>query len=208
VSDSSVSQLDLATGKMTALPTIQSGLPTLSWPCGLTFDTKRNQLIVSSLGGDGFLYAYSLQSKQWSMLSNLRGTDLQALTYSAADDSFYGLTTSSLRPGLVHFDASGTALSQVQLSQPIPGGSQGSSWPDQLVAVGDQLAVITPPTVDLYEPEILPQARFFLINPKTGLVNYSGTIVPEPAALLLIPLGMLLLSRPMMLRRHQRLYRR
>ena len=40
-----------------ALPDTDVGLG--DWPTGLTFDTTRNRLIVSTLGGGGVLLAYS-----------------------------------------------------------------------------------------------------------------------------------------------------
>jgi hypothetical protein len=160
---------------------------------GLTFDTTRNRLVLSTINGTGALLSYSPDEKKWSTLASLNNTDPYSLTYSAADDAFYALPSNSvIGTTLVRYDAQGNRVGTIGLSQVIPSFGQ-------LTAAGDQLSLITSAIPDLYEPDLPAMARSYLIDPHTGNVRYLGgiSVVPEPGAatLALAALAGLLIRR-------------
>src|SRR4051812_46490192 len=67
----------------------------------------------------------------------------------------------------------------------------------QLMPAGDKLALLTPPTPDLYRLDQPDQYRLFLINPSSGSVSYSGVfdVVPEPDVSTLAAVSTLLVRR-------------
>ena len=171
----------------------------ISWPTGLTFDTKRNRLVLSTLGGEGFLLGYSPGQRKWSMISSLNNVDINSLTYSADDDAFYALESGpadydETPMRLLRYDAQGRPAGTISLSEYIP---TSIGYDSQLTATGDRLSLLTPPVPDLYNPLAPPQVRSYLIDPHTGATTFLGTvsIVPEPtsaAALLVFGAGTLL----------------
>src|SRR5688572_2631151 len=86
-----VFQIDPANGRPTTLKPNDPALPEVSWPSGLTFDTKRRRLVLSTHGGSGYLYAYDPAAQKWSGLVDLENVDIHSLVYSPAHDCFYAL---------------------------------------------------------------------------------------------------------------------
>jgi streptogramin lyase len=185
-----VTRFNPATGAATELPAFNSELD--SHPTGLTFDTTRNRLLRSTLGGEGFLFAYSPEQDRWSTLASLNNVDLWSLTYSAADDVLYGLTETSI----LRYDPQGRQTGSVRLSQRV---ARNYLWTYQLVATGDQLVLLSPPLTDPVLPGAPGVQRSYLIDPHTGEVTSLGPIriVPEPgaAALWLAGIGAALFRR-------------
>src|SRR5204862_5175444 len=89
-----VYSVDLKNAKATEIPVNARNVPRLSWASGVAFDTKRRRLVVSGAGGH--LYAYDPGLKQWSLLAEFPrgGIHLHSLTYSAAEDCFFGFSKS------------------------------------------------------------------------------------------------------------------
>jgi len=69
-----------ASGKELSTIAFSLDVPTLSWPTDITFNSRLNQIVVSSLGGEGFLYSYDLTRKKWSAVS-LRNQDYNSFQY-------------------------------------------------------------------------------------------------------------------------------
>jgi hypothetical protein len=151
---------------------------TLSWPTGLAFDTTRNRLILSNLGGTGALWAYSPEQDRWSMLSSLNNVDMWGTTYSAAEDRLYALTSTSQ---LVRYTPEGRPAGTIRLDPLLPSGLNLRE--SQLIAAGDQLVLLSQPVADQLDPRLPAVQHSFLIDPHSGAVTALGPIhlVPEPA---------------------------
>ena len=57
---------------------------------GITFDTKRNRLLVYDRSNRGNLYSYSLNTREWNRI-NLNGNAFTSIVYHLKDDSIYAL---------------------------------------------------------------------------------------------------------------------
>jgi hypothetical protein len=177
-----VVEVDPATGQQTEISRAGTEVQDVDWLQGAAFDTKRNRLVIASLGSEGWFISYSPATQQWSTIASLEQVDLQGLTYRPADDCFYGLTLAGggAIPGIYRYDANCAFLDELDLSAPLP-ASSGPYGGFQITMAGDSVAVLTPPRADLYRPELDPQSLIYLIDPDTGEVTYSETFsVPEP----------------------------
>ncbi|MFN0197775.1 MAG: hypothetical protein ACKVT0_13605 [Planctomycetaceae bacterium] len=108
--------------------TLELGLdvPRLSWPCEITYDTKRKRVILGSSGGGGYLYAYSPDKNQWSVISKRPGA-LDAFVYSPTDDLIYGVLFEHFEEGnvasLAKVNSLGAVVDRIPLGFPLePGG--------------------------------------------------------------------------------------
>jgi len=176
-------RLNLETGAKAELAIKDFDLPRLSSACGLALDTKRSRLVLSSLGGEGFLYAYALEQNKWSLIGSLANVDLMALTYSAEEDCFYGLSRDRAENGgmVIHqYDSEGKALRRVNLLERVPMDSEGTRTGYQLACAGRQVVLLTPLMVDPFSAEMEEAMQWFLIDPKTGGVKSRGTVGVQP----------------------------
>src|SRR5689334_16079726 len=107
-------RLDSQTGRSDALPLTDDEL--IDHPTGVTFETKRNRLVLCTMGSEGFLHAYSPEQNAWSRLASLHDEDVYSVTYSAYDDVFYGLTAD----GILRYGPSGSPAGWVGLASPLP----------------------------------------------------------------------------------------
>ena len=169
-------RFDPNTGQTTALPAYSGNFGAI---LGMAFDTLRNRLAISTAGADsanGFLF-FNPDAGTWQRTA--LGTSLgntKSLTYSAVNDAFYAVETGANDAiSLYRYDAATLARTQIGLSQFL------SCFRDrcELAASGDRLVLISPPTVDAYEPLSGPVQHSFLIDPATGNVTILGA-VPEP----------------------------
>jgi hypothetical protein len=122
-------------------------VPELSWPCGITFDTKRGRLLVATLGGTGYLYSYVPKTGKWSVLADLNDVDLAGLTYDAKHDLLYGVHQphgEDARPTLVVYTPAGARLRSVRLPDPMLPGllGQGPSGATVQLVAHDGLIVL------------------------------------------------------------------
>jgi hypothetical protein len=124
-------------------------LPKLSWPCGIAFDSRRDRVIVVSLGGVGHMYSFSTKAGKWSLVSDMNNLDLAALTYDAKADRLHGIYQKAGdrdKAVIGSFNAKGALIETIELSDPailsavgrIPGGK-----PVHLAPIGESLAIVT-----------------------------------------------------------------
>lgn len=157
-----------------------------SWPTGLTFDTTRNRLVMSNLGGVGLLYAYTPETDHWTRLGDLANVDMWSLTYSAKDDALYALSKGKV----LRYTPQGRPAGTIALTPTLPSGLDERQ--SQLIAAGDKLVLLTQPVGDLLDPRLPAVQRSYVIDPASGSVTSLGAIrvVPEPAALTLCLAGL------------------
>jgi hypothetical protein len=157
-------------------------LPELSWPMGFAFDSERSRALLVSLGGEGYLYAYTPAQESWSVVSSMNNVDLESLVYHAADDSLYGVQVyrSDYGPGTIYrFNAAdGSVAGQIRLPV-LPFDVGVSRYNSQLVSVGDYLVWLLEPRWHPYYDTDPTEARMYLIDPRTGQVSltYRQTMV-------------------------------
>ena len=160
---------------------IAANLPKLSWPCGLAFDTKRRRLILTSLGGEGFMYSYAVDDKKWSLVTSMNNIDLSCLAYSAERDVFVGLKTNHAgnQGTLLTFSATGALLQQTPLDKRIPFDRQLHQSVTQIAAAGRQVVIIAPPRPDLQTPGNPITSRIYLVDPRSGKILFSSISQPH-----------------------------
>ena len=180
ISGHGVAELDLNAGKLMSFE-VDDELPTLSWPCGLTFDTKRRRLLLASLGGVGYLYSFEPDRKRWSVLTDMANIDLCALTYAADEDCLYGVGMPRGSEGPIDtirkFDPQGAPIGQLALSKPMQSAAHQQKV--QIVAVGQQLVLLGSPYLDSNGREELA-GHCLVVNRETGEVLYSNEYRSEP----------------------------
>jgi hypothetical protein len=178
--------LNPATGATTSLTVDDPEM--VSWPTGLAFDTTRNRLVTSTLGGVGYLYTYTPEEDRWTTLRSLENKDIHSLTYSAADDALYALEEMYSTGGtsILRYTLEGRLSGTLKLDPALPSGID--PWKAQLVATGDKLVLLTQPLADPLDPRIPAAQRSYLIDTRTGSVTALGAVrvVPEPAAAVLV----------------------
>jgi hypothetical protein len=165
---------------------IQGDLPRLSWPCGVAFDTKRNRVVFTSLGGVGYMYAYDAGKDAWSLLGDMSNVDLESFTYSASEDCFYGLATplgGDRAPSLLRYNPQGAEMERVEISPRLASDQNGMMHfaPRQVVALEGAVAILSPPKPGAKAGDG-QRMTCVLVNPKTGKVTYSGTMRPQVEA--------------------------
>jgi hypothetical protein len=174
-----VVEIDLQNNAMTKLnPGLQ--VPRISWPCGITFDTKRNRVLVATFGGTGFLYAFTPADGKWSVLSELNNIDPYGLVYHPKEDALFGLGAergengNDGMPVLRRYNDKGALVSQKRLTGPgvIPGlATEGPvDVPAQLVPADDSLVLLA--TVNPERGRAMPNAQsesfIYLVDPKSA----------------------------------------
>lgn len=158
-------------------------VPPLSWPCGIALDTKRQRLLVASrAGARGYLYAYSLKTNKWSVLSDTRRLNLAALTYDPADDALYGLgqeldQNGEGRRAILHqFDSEGALVKNTLIGEPMFAGLLGrgdpSSPPPQMTVVDGHLVILAV-TGERGEAQAEVRSYLFLVNRAEGTAQLA-----------------------------------
>ena len=163
-------------GEANDVKPIKLGLnvPRLSWPCEVTFDTKRKRVILGSSGGGGYLYAYSTEKQQWSVISKRPGA-LDAFVYSPADDFIYGVLFEHSDEGnvasLAKVNPEGAIVSRLPLGPPIHPGSLNTGpgvCTTQVAIAGNYIAILASPGG--LGPNFLDAASIYLFDPATKKV--------------------------------------
>lgn len=70
-----------------------SNFPSFSWLTGITFDTKREIVTITTLGGEGFLYRFDVKNKNWIDFRSLHNVDILSLSYDFTSDRYVGWTS-------------------------------------------------------------------------------------------------------------------
>ena len=101
--------LNVQTLAQTNLPSLPVGMTAISNPKGLTYDSFRNRLLLSTTGGVGYLYTFDVATSTWGVLASLAGKDLAAICYDPGVDLTYGLDVGVFggQLNIVRYDATG-----------------------------------------------------------------------------------------------------
>lgn len=143
-------------------------VPKISWPSGVTFDTKRNRVLLITSGGPGYLYSYTPKTGKWEALAERPPA---VITYHPKNDMLYGLKGNDDRI-LQHIDNKGEVTSTVKLDgEFVPGllGLGPGVTGVQLIPADDKLILLVAPT-DRFGGEGMASkwSYMYLIDPKTG----------------------------------------
>ena len=117
------------TGEITTI-SWDSGLPELSWPSGIAFDTLRQRLLLTSFGGGGYLYAYDIGQQKWSVICWL-GLSTNAMLYVPEEDAIYAVNLSHGGEGvelLRKFNAHGALIDSYRMPFAIGRGQSARSF--------------------------------------------------------------------------------
>jgi hypothetical protein len=145
-------------------------VPRLSWPCGIAFDTKRKRLIVATLGGVGYLYAFSPKTKKWSLLADLANLDLAGLVYDEKRDCLYGLHLGAKGATFTQYNANGAAVREIPLwGDPLPRdlGAAPLGPPVGLAAIDGNVFMVA-------------DAGVYLVDPTSGKVRKTSHLLRRP----------------------------
>ena len=177
-----ISQVNGQTGETKVLAW-DGELPQLSGPSGIAFDTRRQRLLLTSSGGGGYLYAYDVGQKKWSVVGR-PGLGTNAMLYVPAEDAIYAINQSHGGDGVVQllrkFNAHGAAIDSYRLPHTIRGGiMHGPFSTIDLAYLNGRIAILGPPVPDpLDESALVPQIHVFDLESKSFV--YTGLLRPHP----------------------------
>lgn len=168
-----VYELDFAHQKTTELKVQLDQGPQLSWPCGITFDTKRQRLIVSCLAGVGYIFGYSPTEKNWEVIGNAKSIDVVAIGYEEQNDRTYALYRQRRGPlAVCEINSPGDMKNGFELNAPdLETAVRGSPIDSviQLIPLPGFLALIVSPDDHGRENQGLSQ-KIFVVNLKSRSV--------------------------------------
>jgi hypothetical protein len=181
IGDSGLMQIDPATGAVRAIPS-DPNLPEMSIITGIAYDSLRDRVLLVTLGGEGFLYAYSPSEERWSVLSSMRNVDIASLVYHAAGDALYGIGVRYPDYGnmtLYRLNADGTRAGEIELAL-YPWGVDMSSA--ELVSEGEHLVLLVRPSYVSDPFRTQGDSRMYLIDPRNGQwwLTYRSNL-PRPS---------------------------
>jgi hypothetical protein len=168
IADHGVAEIDMEKQKSTKLD-VGLGVPRISWPADVTFDSKRDRLLLVTSGGGGYLYAYYPKTDKWEAVSERPPA---VITYHPKDDMLYGLKGDD-GGELQHINSKGAVIKTTQLEGPLLPGmlAMGPGVTGvQLIPVDDKLAMLVAPVGIRGGSENRGPAwtYLYLIDPKTG----------------------------------------
>ena len=177
----SVFKVDSQTGVATDITPLAPELD-MSWPTGVAFDSARGRVVLSSLGGEGFLYAYSPPSNLWSVISSLNNFDSSCLEYHPGRDSLAAVSTVSFGGGLPRLrevSSTGQARSEFELPLLTFGFSTGDHRA-VLAAAGGYYVLLAGPAAPYWGEAASAESRIYLIDPRTGQswLTYRTSALP------------------------------
>jgi len=149
-----------------------AGLPELSWPMGVAYDSHRTRVLLTSLGGDGYFYAYSPASNRWSLVRSQNNLDLDCLEYHPSLDALFGVRVlfGDGGPGAIYrFNPEGVLQSEIALPK-FPFGIGPTGYRSELVSIGDYLVLLLEADLQL---DPYGESRMYLIDPRNGHVQLT-----------------------------------
>jgi hypothetical protein len=170
IADHGLAAIDMKSKKAAKID-LGLDVPEISWPADVTYDTKRDRLLLITSGGGGYLYGFYPKTERTEVLAEkLR---LNNLTYHPKDDVLYSVKADREGGGeLQHINAKGAVVKATKLDGPlVPGilsmgpGVQGA----QLIPADDKLVLLVAPVGHRGSEVPGPQWSYmYLIDPKTG----------------------------------------
>lgn len=141
-------RIDLEGGKCVDLVP-PAGIGELSWTCGIAYDSKRERIVIATLGGVGHLYSYDPKSDKWAVINGLDNVDLLGLTYDRKSDLLYGLHTEypDKRGRLTAYDPAGKKVSFMKLEDPVAPSDlnrRPNEIPPQMGVIDGELLIALP----------------------------------------------------------------
>jgi hypothetical protein len=136
-------ELDVSRNSMVSI-TPPLGIPRLSWTTGIAVDTIRDRIVISTLGGEGFLYSYSPVTNDWEVIASLNNKDLADIAYDPDRDLIVGITGRDLL--LYLYDSNGLRGETVHaLIGELPGIDETGDSPVHFmnIATVDEYAIIS-----------------------------------------------------------------
>lgn len=164
-----VLKLDSVTGSVQEME-IGPGLPELSWPTGVAYDSRRGRILVVSLGGVGYLYAYRPETGEWSVVAGVENRDFESLVYHAPEDVLYGLKVYQAASGnlvLYRLDAAGGCVGEIAL-EPFPHAVSPTGYHSELASVGDYVVLLLAPRSWPPSEPSGHDSRLYMIDPRSG----------------------------------------
>jgi hypothetical protein len=170
IADHGLVEIDLEKKKVKKL---DPGLnvPEISWPADVTFDTKRERVVLVTSAGGGHMYSYHPKTGNWNALAE---KPAQVVAYHPKDDVVYGLKSDFRGAGteLQEINANGAVVTSVKLDgQFLPGmlGVGPGVSGVQLVPADDKLVLLIDPVGLRGSEAPAPKWSYmYLIDPKTG----------------------------------------
>jgi hypothetical protein len=141
---------------------------------GITFDSKRNRLIIGTFGGEGELIAFDLNTMSQRQLGSLNNLDIGALAYDEVNDRIFALPlimVSASIDKIYVLEMQGAVRGTIALKKTIT--TYGNSGRAQLSWVAGALAVT------INDPDSSSE-RVVLINSTTGDVYGQLSDLPFP----------------------------
>jgi hypothetical protein len=173
IADHGLVEIDLEKQKYKKIE-IGLEVPRISWPADLTYDTKRDRVLLITSGGPGYLYAYYPKTEKWEVMAERPPA---VITYHPKDDVSYGIRGDAFREGgkgeLLHINNRGAIVKSVKVDGPLLPGMMNLGpgvTGVQLVPAGDHLVMLVSP-IGLRgggERRGEPWSYIYLIDPKTG----------------------------------------
>jgi hypothetical protein len=156
--------------------------PELSWPMGAAFDSRRNRIVLASLGGEGHLYAYTISDTTnapsagtWSLLGSMENRDVDSIDYNVVEDVYYAfsrLYTSSQRPTIYRIRPDGTHAGEIGLPALPHEPGQSAYYNSELISVNEYLVLfLEPPSYP--SDNAAKDSLIYFINPATGEVQLT-----------------------------------
>ena len=149
------------------------GVPRLSWPRAMAFDSKRGTLILCAR----MMYEYTPKTGAWVALAEMRGTNIAALAYHAKDQTLYGIGGAmggeeGGKNQLFVFNAKGAIVKTIELGSPMFSGLLERMSPTsnaQLMSIDDHLVLFVQVGIERGgEKPRKPESFIYLIDPNTG----------------------------------------
>lgn len=174
---------DASKKQVTEELSIPGELPELSWPCGITFDSKRRRVILVSLGGTGHMYSLDVDNDKWSLVQEMQNRDLASISYSKAEDAIYGLQRDHRGNTLVvKYSPKGGLLSEVSVDIPISRDRHGPAGSGRIHAAAGYVAVVSKEPIQEKGRDLL-RGKCYLIDPANGTILFEDWTVPHAGRL-------------------------